>query len=1162
MPTPTLAEENARMREELSRVQLMVLHYAQVVLDQRLRLPSTTDAERHQIPNDLLALRKAVAAVGLTGGVLTRPADADASPHSGSPLHSTPPRAPPPPPVAVQPQAVQAELARLRMQVAQLSGQCKSQQEELGGARRVLLQIHGKERDAALPLWQQLAHLRDDIYEEREARRHEMTGLTADVSAGGADGSQPTQARDAGVGVKGEGGVVRRKGVYRWKWRWIRRGRRLSSSETSSEVLSLRERSAELQAESSRLKLELQAARATEAKLQQSLAEAAQQLRLQQAAAEAAASRAEAAEAELKSAEEETRTALPAWQEQLQRAEAQLRQLSAQLREKDAKVREQEGRLQAKDVELGEVELARAEARAAERAAAERAAKLAVEHEALQAAHHKALSEQNDSDAKWQLMALQGEHSRLELPRFSLTVQSLYDEVQAQRKELRRQQQVADDTHRAESAALRASLDEARMAAAESDKARHEAERALDEARALMAEQSGAADEAVRKWSKRVADAEARGRTLERELALSEAAVEELRKELHAAMVGGTHGRRVDEMEGEIAELKQREKAPTHTSLPPPLRHTRLLSTYCTHLHSPPVVKARGAELAAQSAQMELLRSRGAEQDATIAAQLSRLSALEAELSEAQRRADAAERRAAAAASVAAAPSPAPTPTAAPPPTATAPPPTAAPPQAKAPSPATAPPPAAAPPQAKAPSPATAPPPAAAPPQAKAPSPATPSPPAATPPSTAAPPPTTAPPPAAPPSTKPPPPIAARAPPPAAAPAAAPPAASTVGASGEFEWSGEAGSVACFYASGTHIGGSGHNPEKKNQDALFTVHCDDSTVVWGVLDGHGYDNGGLAAQTAASVFSAYFKKKYEDLTLDPQACMRLAFEQAHAEIRKAIVARYVALGAPLIETPEGFLLEQDGQPVDGGTTATIVALLQGHLLIVANVGDSDALLGGRLDDGTVGFEQLCADHAPTNVEEYIRMAQLALSRPAGWEPAVCAYDADVGSLLEIFRISEQGEVDLDHATLSRLDELNVGFKSARGDRPTAMFVLETESYGQQKLAVTRSLGDFYMQYYGATWEPSVSCIDLFDVSGQLDQITLILGSDGLWDLWTYKDVLEFPLNSNLPHTKQSVEQSLDQLIEATRANSEELFGEDADNICSVMVRFSRIAPAD
>ena len=39
----------------------------------------------------------------------------------------------------------------------------------------------------------------------------------------------------------------------------------------------------------------------------------------------------------------------------------------------------------------------------------------------------------------------------------------------------------------------------------------------------------------------------------------------------------------------------------------------------------------------------------------------------------------------------------------------------------------------------------------------------------------------------------------------------------------------------------------------------------------------------------------------------------------------------------------------------------------------------------------------------------------------------------------------------------------------------------------------------------------VSCIDLFDVAGQLSQVTLVVASDGLWDLWQYKDVLQYML---------------------------------------------------
>ena len=43
----------------------------------------------------------------------------------------------------------------------------------------------------------------------------------------------------------------------------------------------------------------------------------------------------------------------------------------------------------------------------------------------------------------------------------------------------------------------------------------------------------------------------------------------------------------------------------------------------------------------------------------------------------------------------------------------------------------------------------------------------------------------------------------------------------------------------------------------------------------------------------------------------------------------------------------------------------------------------------------------------------------------------------------------------------------MGYKTARGDRPTAMIALEAE-YGEQKLGVTRSLGDFYLQWRAAT----------------------------------------------------------------------------------------------
>ena len=81
----------------------------------------------------------------------------------------------------------------------------------------------------------------------------------------------------------------------------------------------------------------------------------------------------------------------------------------------------------------------------------------------------------------------------------------------------------------------------------------------------------------------------------------------------------------------------------------------------------------------------------------------------------------------------------------------------------------------------------------------------------------------------------------------------------------------------------------------------------------------------------------------------------------------------------------------------------------------------------------------------------------------------------------------------------------------------------------------------------------VSCIDLFDVAEQLSQVTLVVASDGLWDLWQYKDVLQYPLGQPPPASTAEVFTPLGTLVEETRKQGEELFGEQADNITAILV---------
>lgn len=85
-------------------------------------------------------------------------------------------------------------------------------------------------------------------------------------------------------------------------------------------------------------------------------------------------------------------------------------------------------------------------------------------------------------------------------------------------------------------------------------------------------------------------------------------------------------------------------------------------------------------------------------------------------------------------------------------------------------------------------------------------------------------------------------------------------------------------------------------------------------------------------------------------------------------------------------------------------------------------------------------------------------------------------------------------------------------KNARGDLPAILLTPDTDpDYGEmepQSLAMTRSIGDFYMQTFGVSWRPEVISVDLEEVGAELQHLTLILASDGVWDLWEYEDVFQ------------------------------------------------------
>jgi len=128
-------------------------------------------------------------------------------------------------------------------------------------------------------------------------------------------------------------------------------------------------------------------------------------------------------------------------------------------------------------------------------------------------------------------------------------------------------------------------------------------------------------------------------------------------------------------------------------------------------------------------------------------------------------------------------------------------------------------------------------------------------------------------------------------------------------------------------------------------------------------------------------------------------------------------------------------------------------------------------------------------------------------------------------------------------------------KNARGDLPAILLTPDEDpTYGEiepQSLAMTRSIGDFYMQTFGVTWKPEVLSVDLSEVGSKLDHLTLILASDGVWDLWEYEDV--FQSISCPPAPKGQELEVAHTFFQKSVERGAEMFDDTADNMTGIVV---------
>ncbi len=347
------------------------------------------------------------------------------------------------------------------------------------------------------------------------------------------------------------------------------------------------------------------------------------------------------------------------------------------------------------------------------------------------------------------------------------------------------------------------------------------------------------------------------------------------------------------------------------------------------------------------------------------------------------------------------------------------------------------------------------------------------------------------------------------------------------------------------------------------------------------------------------------------LRADPAPLFETVFAAAHAAIAAAFTEASTAAGYAVSRAAEGYLVRKRAGNVfcvHGGSTATVVAILDGRRVVCANVGDSGALLcggagappvelrpaeewtplepaaaspapsgsgagseggpdaagdaGGAAGDAAGGGGgapaapffalELTTDHTPESAEEFTRVAAArpSASGARGMPDALFVYD-----VLSVAKAACPGIFELRGGAPVKTGRGSY-YKNVRSEWATLVATPPHAAF-QDALAFTRSLGDFHLQSYGVAHAPAVRWAALpargAGAGAGAHALALVLASDGLWDNWLPADVAAAALAPRSLAAARAadapaVQAAVDALLDANLARAAANFGDSADNM--------------
>ena len=392
---------------------------------------------------------------------------------------------------------------------------------------------------------------------------------------------------------------------------------------------------------------------------------------------------------------------------------------------------------------------------------------------------------------------------------------------------------------------------------------------------------------------------------------------------------------------------------------------------------------------------------------------------------------------------------------------------------------------------------------------------------------------------------------------------------------------------------------------KENQDDYLVWESDDKRVILlCVLDGHGRELGKIASKAAKDAFFEYFSSPSTAVKLrqDAETTMENGFSLAHAAVRESFLRYYKQRGLVTKVEEGGFIVKRHPSSsiwhcVHGGTTASVAIILDRRILISANVGDSTTLLCGlggnaheteaclykssdpelvkrTTSNAPCDCSVLTSDHGPENPNEFYRMRQVRPCPVRGkkFSEMLFVYDGSARAKADcnqIFRVNNDESVLV----------TNNGsyYKSVRNEW-ASLVATPTHARFQDALAFTRSIGDLHLQVYGVSHRPDVAVYDLYKLfkidegGNNVNNATLTLCSDGIWDNWKFTDASKYVQDSRFWDVKDKKifppdRKNLDGVIQGNSPHAIEVakqfmatnkiyahknFGKHADNMCLVV----------